>query len=71
MVGSQRLMTRQRFASPSCQEGESVVKEADDLLDREGPGSHRSELDREGQTVEASAHLNDRSLVEGGELERA
>src|SRR3984893_5066196 len=63
------LMTRERCAASSGEQGEAVAQPVEDLLRAESPGPDRSKLDCERQTVEAPANGDDGCPVRGAELE--
>jgi hypothetical protein len=66
---SKRLLPRQRGAPSSGQECEPVGQPIEDLFGREDSGPNGGQLDRERQTVEAAAQLDDGCLVRAGQLE--
>ena len=53
----QCLLARQRRARTTGEQAEPIVEPGGDLLDREGPGPSRGELDRQRQPIEADADV--------------
>ena len=64
-------MTRQGNAISPGQQGKTVIQATEDLLDRQDPGPHRRQLDRQWQTVEPPAKVDDRHPVRVVQLEMA
>src|SRR5439155_22037138 len=68
---SKRLMTREGNTISPGQKGKTVIQATEDLLDRQDPGPHRRQLDRQWQTVEPPAKADDRHPVRVAQLEMA
>src|SRR5438105_13229592 len=68
---SKRLMTREGNTISPGQKGKTVIQATEDLLDRQDPGPHRRQLDRQWQTVEPPAKADDRHPVRVAQLEIA
>ena len=64
-------MTREGNPISPGQQGKTVVQAIEDLLDRQDPGPHRRQLDRQWQTVEPPAQPDDRHPVRVAQLEMA
>src|SRR5438552_8073299 len=52
---SKRLMTREGNTISPGQQGKTVIQASEDLLDRQDPGPHRRQLDRQWQTDRRAA----------------
>src|SRR5438105_13206723 len=68
---SKRLMTREGNTVSPGQQGKTVIQATEDLLDRQDPGPHRRQLDRQWQTVEPPAKADDRHPVRVAQREMA
>lgn len=64
-------MARQRSPSAAREPREPIGQALADLLDAKHPRPHGGELDRQRQTVEAAAEVDDGRLVRRRQLERA
>jgi hypothetical protein len=62
-------LPRQCCPASAGQQRESVGQPLQDLLGGQDPGPHGGKFDRQRQTVEASAQLNDSRLVVRGQVE--